>query len=175
MPLSPTAPPTLATDRLRLRPMRADDWPAYAALMASARARYMGGPFASAAAWGMFCADHAQWDFLGCGALMIEERDSGRTVGQIAVNAGPLFPEHELGWCLYDGAEGRGIAAEAAQRMLDWARDTADLPTLVSYIDAENAASRRLAERLGAQQDPAAARPGPDDLVYRHFGAPRGT
>ena len=43
------------------------------------------------------------------------------------------------------------------------------LPSLVSYIDRENAASIRLAERLGARLDPDAARPEGDDcLVYRH-------
>ena len=40
--------PTLTTERLTLRPMRAGDFPAYAALMASPRAVYMGGPYDTA-------------------------------------------------------------------------------------------------------------------------------
>ncbi|WP_010140384.1 GNAT family N-acetyltransferase [Oceanicola sp. S124] len=160
----------LTTDRLTLRPMQARDWEAYAALMASARAEYMGGPFTLAETWGMFCADHAQWSFFGIGALMIEDRATGACLGQVAVNAGPLFPEHELGWMVYPGAEGQGIAAEAAAAMRDWARDVRGLATLVSYIDPGNLRSRRLAEKLGAVPDPLAARPDPDDLVYRHFG-----
>ncbi|WP_127142530.1 GNAT family N-acetyltransferase [Pelagibacterium montanilacus] len=163
-------PPTLETDRLLLRPMRAEDWPAYGALMASDRARHMGGPFSRSAAWGMFCADHAQWDLFGSGALMIEDRAGAEVLGQVAVNAGPLFPEHELGWFVYAAAEGRGIAFEAASAMLGWARDTARSATLVSYIDPDNLRSCRLAERLGGRLDPHAVRPDPGDLVYRHFG-----
>lgn len=71
---------------------------------------------------------------------------------------------------LYPGAEGHGFAFEAAHALCQWARD-AGLPALVSYVDAGNTRSRRLAERLGAVLDPEAARPDPTDLVYRHFGA----
>ncbi|MCP4820480.1 MAG: GNAT family N-acetyltransferase, partial [Shimia sp.] len=38
-----------------------------------------------------------------------------------------------------------------------------------SYIDPPNAPSIRLAEKLGAVRDDTAARPDPNDLVYRHM------
>ncbi|HEV2574243.1 MAG TPA: GNAT family N-acetyltransferase [Beijerinckiaceae bacterium] len=161
--------PTLTTSRLILRPLRAQDWPAYRDFLASERARYMGGPFALRMAWGMFCSDHALWDFHGCGALMIDERDSGLCVGQVGINAGPLFPEWELGWLLYSGAEGKGYAFEAASALRDWAREDRRLSTLVSYVDPQNERSRRLAERLGATLDDEAPRLDPVDLVYRYF------
>ncbi len=164
-----TGIPVLTTERLVLRPMTADDWPEYWSLMGSDRARHMGGPHAEPVAWGMFCADHAMWDLFGCGALMIEHREDSRTLGQVAVNSGPLFPEHELGWFLYPHAEGAGYAFEAASEMRRWARDVAGCETLVSYVDADNSRSRRLAERLGAKLDSTAKRPHPDDLVYRHY------
>lgn len=162
--------PELDTPRLHLRAMTAHDWPDYLALMASDHARYMGGPFSTATAWGMFCSDHAQWSLFGCGALMIDDRLSGRCVGQVAVNAGPLFPEFELGWFLYPDAQGQGFAAEAATALRDWARDTGGMATLVSYIDPCNTASIRVAERLGAVRDSHADRPEPDDVVFRHYG-----
>jgi hypothetical protein len=118
---------------------------------------------------GMFCADHAQWSLLGCGALMIEHRDTGECLGQVGINHGPLFPEWELGWLVYPEAEGHGFAFEAATALRAWARETRKLETLVSYIDPANLRSIRLAERLGATLDPQAARPDPGDLVYRHF------
>ncbi|PJE25859.1 Protein N-acetyltransferase, RimJ/RimL family [Pseudooceanicola antarcticus] len=161
--------PTLGTERLVLRPMRAGDWPAYGAFMASERARYMGGPFDTEGAWGIFCSDHAQWSLFGVGSLMIEERATGAVLGSVGINSGPLFPEWELGWMVYPGAEGLGIAFEAAAALRDWARDRRGLETLVSYVDAENTRSRRLADRLGAVLDPAAPRNDPADLVYRHF------
>lgn len=150
--------------------MTFDDWGRYFALMASDRAQYMGGPFAKNVAWGMFCADHAQWDHFGAGALMMDERKSGLCVGQIGINSGPLFPEQELGWLVFQEGEGRGYAFEAASALRDWARNVRRLRTLVSYVDPENKRSRRLAERLGATLDQEAARPDSTDLVFRHFG-----
>ena len=164
-----TAVPTIVTERLLLRPMTADDWEPYSALMLSERARYMGGPFSVKVAWGMFCADHAQWDLFGAGALMLEDRDTRACLGQVGINSGPLFPEKEIGWLVFPEAEGRGYAFEAASALRDWARTVRRLNTLVSYVDPQNDRSRRLAERLGATLDGTAPRPDPADLVYRHF------
>lgn len=163
--------PTLTTVRLTLRPMRAEDWDAYCRLMSSDRAIYMGGPFSQSVAWGMFCADHAQWSLFGCGALMIENTADGVCLGQVGINYGPLFPEWELGWLLYPEAEGKGFAYEAAAALRTWGKDVRRLETLVSYVDPGNARSARLAERLGATLDTNARRPDPSDLVYRHFGS----
>lgn len=113
--------PTLVTDRLTLRPPVMGDWPDYAELMLSSRAVYMGGPFTTPYAWGMFCHDIAQWSLMGHGALMMEERAGGRCLGQVGINHGPLFPEHELGWFVYQHAEGKGFAFEAAKVLRDWA------------------------------------------------------
>jgi RimJ/RimL family protein N-acetyltransferase len=162
--------PTLTTARLLLRALTFDDWGPYWRLMRSERARYMGGPFTEKQAWGMFCADHAQWDLFGCGALMMDDRRDGACLGQVGINSGPLYPEQELGWFVFAEAEGRGYAFEAASALRDWARDEKRLRTLVSYIDPENDRSRVLAERLGAVPDDHAARPDPTDLVFRHFG-----
>lgn len=73
------------------------------------RARYMGGPFAINVVWGMFCADHAQWDHFGAGALMMDERTSGICLGQIGINSGPLFPEQEIGWLVSQRANGGDV------------------------------------------------------------------
>ncbi|MGB0505622.1 MAG: GNAT family N-acetyltransferase [Pikeienuella sp.] len=161
--------PTLETERLRLRPQRMEDWPQYLALMSSDRAMYMGGPFNLSTAWGLFCHDLAQWSLFGHGALMIEDKAAGETLGQVGINAGPLFPETELGWLVYPEAEGKGIAFEAAQTLRNWAFADLGAKTLVSYIDPPNIRSRKLAERLGAVIDPSAKRQDPDDIVYRHL------
>jgi RimJ/RimL family protein N-acetyltransferase len=118
----------------------------------------------------MFCQDIAQWTLFGHGALMFESRGTGVCLGQVGINHGPLYPETELGWYVYEEAEGKGYAFEAARALRDWARDIRRLPALVSYMDTDNRRSARLAERLGATLDPDAPRPDPDDLVYRHFG-----
>ena len=165
-----TTIPTITTSRLSLRPIAIEDWDAYNDFMASRRSHFMGGPFSTNAAWGMFCSDHVQWAFYDCGALMIEDRQDGTCLGQIGINFGPLFPEWELGWLLYPGAEGFGYAFEAAGALRDWAQHERQLETLVSYIDPQNTRSRKLAERLGATLDDEAPRTDKTDLVYRHFG-----
>jgi RimJ/RimL family protein N-acetyltransferase len=163
-----TPAPTLVTPRLRLRPMEAADFPAYAAFFASPRTVHMGGPYGRDVAWGVFCHDVAGWTLYDYGALMIEVR--GRTAGQVGISHGPRFPESELGWFLYDGFEGQGIATEAALALRDWAF-ARGLPTLVSYIGPDNRASVAVAERLGARLDPDAVGQDADDLVYRHARA----
>ncbi|MFM2354844.1 MAG: hypothetical protein RLZZ528_580, partial [Pseudomonadota bacterium] len=62
-----------------------------------------------------------------------------------------------------------GFATEAAACLRDWAFVNTDLPSLVSYMDQANTASARVAERLGATPDHAAARQDDGDLVYRHI------
>ena len=165
--------PTLATPRLMLRPPVHADFAAYAALMASPRAVHMGGPFDTFAAWGLFCHDIALWHLFGHGALMIDLIETGDCVGQVGINHGPLFPEKELGWLLYEGHEGHGYALEAARALRDWAFTEGGLATLVSYIDPANVRSIAVVERLGGVPDPGAARQDPGDLVFRHNRTPR--
>lgn len=160
--------PTIETARLLLRPMGISDWPAYVAFMSSERSVHMGGPYIEHSAWGVFCHDTAQWQLFGHGALMLEEKATGSCLGQVGINHGPLFPERELGWFVYEQAEGRGFAHEAAHALRAWAFDERGMETLVSYIDPGNARSRRLAERLGGVPDTAAVAKDPDDLVYRY-------
>ncbi|MGY6248631.1 GNAT family N-acetyltransferase [Bosea thiooxidans] len=160
--------PTLQTQRLTLRPMLETDFPAYAAFLASPRSAGMGGPFSTQQAWGMFCHDIACWPLFGHGALMIALRANSACIGQVGINDGPLFPEKELGWLLYDGYERHGYATEAARALCEWAIRTLKLKSLVSYVARGNAASAAVAERLGAARDAHAERPNPDDLVFRH-------
>ena len=159
----------IETDRLLLREPLLEDWPYFAELMTSARARYIGGPFSLGSAWGVFCHGIALWQLFGVGNLSIELRKTKQYLGQIEINQGPRFPEPELGWQLNAEAEGKGYAFEAAIAMRDWAFHKRRLKTLVSYIDPNNSRSIHLAERLGAKIDECACKQDPDDLIYRHF------
>ncbi len=160
-------PPVLTTERLVLRPLRMEDHAAYRGFVTSARARFMGGPFGSAIAWNWLTNDVAQWQLEGFGGLAVT-RD-GTMVGQVSVTRGLDFPEPELGWFLLEGHEGRGYATEAAASLRDFVLDKRLVTSLVSYIDARNVASARLATRLGARRDPDAAMPaGTVTEVWRH-------
>jgi RimJ/RimL family protein N-acetyltransferase len=163
--------PTLTTARLVLRPATMADFPAYRDFVTSDRTRFMGGPHDAATAWDWFCNDTAQWALLDMGALIVTHQ--GRAVGQVALCHGPNFPEPDLGWFLYDGAdEGKGFAFEAAAALRDWALGVRGLPSVVAYVDARNDASVRLARRLGGVLDKGAATPeGMVTQVYRIGGS----
>ena len=160
--------PTLVTERLTLRAPVEADFAAFAPMMASPRSAYMGGPYDQSRAWGVFCHDVACWHLFGHGALMIDLAATGECIGQVGINHGPLFPEKELGWWLYEKHEGNGYATEAALALRTWAFDELRVATLVSYIDPKNALSVGVALRLGGFADEAAPRQDADDLVYRY-------
>lgn len=166
----PRTAPTLTTERLTLRPIVLDDFGDYAKLMASTRATYMGGPFDLSAAWGLFCHEVALWHLAGHGGLAIALRSTGKCIGQVGINHGPLFPERELGWQLYEDYEGHGYITEAAKALLAWAFDELKLATLVSYVDPGNVRSAAVAKRLGGVLDHVAPRQDESDLVFRYVG-----
>jgi len=162
--------PTIATPRLILRAARLADFDGFAAFLATEHARYMDGPVSRDTAWSWFTNDIASWALMGHGGLMIEQ--AGEVIGQVAICQPPRFPAVELGWLVYPEHMGRGFAFEAALAFRDWAWAHTRLTTLVSYVHPGNAASRALAQKLGAGVDETAPRPdgeGPEDcLVYRH-------
>lgn len=62
-------------------------------------------------------------------------------------------PEIEIGWRLHPDHWGQGIATEAASVILDHGFSSLALPCIVADIDADNRASRKLAEKLGMTAD----------------------
>lgn len=77
---------------------------------------YMGGPFDITASWGMFCADHAQWDLFRSGALMIEDQQTGQCLGQVGINAGPLLTEYELGRLVFSKTKNKASPFKLPQQ-----------------------------------------------------------
>ena len=166
------AVPQIATARLVLRAPRLADYPAYEAVFTSDRARFMGGPFTVDAAFADFCQGCAGWLLRGAGMWTICLRGSDVALGWVYLWQEWEDPEPEIGWVLTKAAEGRGYAAEAAQAVLPHAVALYGAGGFVSYIDADNDRSARLAERLGARRDPAAeaARGEAGLLIFRHSG-----
>jgi RimJ/RimL family protein N-acetyltransferase len=163
-------PPTLRTDRLVLRAPSLADFEPYAAFFASPRSGYEGGPKVRGEAWKEFASATGQWSLKGYGAWSVEERATGGYVGEVGILHPAHYPEPEIGWTVMEAFEGRGLAHEAALAAREWAWEQLGLASLVSYIDARNARSIRLAERLGARLDPDAALPELDDcVVYRQW------
>lgn len=160
--------PTLTTERLTLRPIAPGDFEPFGSFLASPRSKMMGGPYGVREGWGIFCHEVALWQLYGLGGLAVDLRTTGDCIGIVEINGGPLFPEHELGWQVYQAYEGNGYITEAAGALRDWVFAERKLSTLVSYIDPNNSRSIAVAQRLGGVLDHAAPKQDPDDLVFRY-------
>ncbi|MGQ9364998.1 GNAT family N-acetyltransferase [Azospirillum sp. ST 5-10] len=144
--------PDLATGRLRLRPRAPADLEACLDMDADPEVmRHAGGAWTDAAAY----RDHLRqrlalaWP-AGLGYWSAFTKTDGRFVGWIALI--PLEEEEgavEIGWRLRRDAWGNGFATEAAAAVIGHAFATLGLHRLVATTHPENAASVRVAERLG--------------------------
>jgi RimJ/RimL family protein N-acetyltransferase len=159
--------PTLHTERLTLRMPRLADFEPRAEFAASNRSIWEGGPLNRHAAWRIFASEVGQWPLMGYGPCSVDDTVTGAYVGEVGIYHPSDYPAPELGWFVTPTAEGRGIAAEAALRVMQWARQTFGWNELVNYIDPGNARSIALALRLGGTLTDA---PGadPTDVVIRH-------
>ena len=159
----------LTTDRLILRPPVETDFPAVEAFMMSDRTEFVGGKAPDQfAAWRAFMGSVGHWVLRGFGFFTVLDRTDDRPLGRVGIVHHVMWPEPELGWHMFDGAEGRGYAFEAALAVRDWARRARGLGPLISQIHPDNHRSRRLAERLGAVIESRTTLLGHDCLVYRH-------
>ena len=168
------AVPAIATERLVLRAPKLADWPDYQAVFTSDRAVHLDGPFSEDEAWADFCEGIAGWMLRGAGMWTIAAKGADRPLGWLYLWQEKGDPEPEMGWVLTKEAEGKGYAFEAAKAALPHALRLYGKGGFVSYIDAGNVASARLAEKLGAARDALAeaAYGEPDLHIYRHTGEP---
>lgn len=161
--------PTLETARLRLRAPEMRDFEAFSAFRTSERSRGVGGPYPASAMWGQFLALAGHWAQRGFGRWIVEERDSGEAVGLVGPFFPDTWPEPEIAWSLFNGAEGKGYAQEAAAASLAYAKTELGWTRAVSLIMASNTRSVALAERLGAVLEGDYAHPELGALqVWRH-------
>lgn len=143
--------PRLETTRLLLRPPIDQDIDGWASLDADARAvEFIGGLRTRNQAWMDMATAAGMWGLRGCSLFSVIEKDTGRWVGRV----GPWLPEGaigtEVGWAISPTAWGKGYATEAAHAAIAWAFDHLGWADVIHCIDAPNAASIAVAERLGS-------------------------
>ena len=160
--------PVIETERLRLRGPRLVDFAPMEAYWATDRSVYEDGPKDRNRAWEDFATSFGLWLIRGYGPWSIEMKASGAFLGAVGVFHPAWCVEPDLGWSLVAEAEGKGIAYEAALAARAWAYANTDVARLVSNIDRGNARSIRLAQRLGAVEDPAAPDTDAQTVIYRH-------
>ncbi len=153
--MTPTEP--IGTERLTLHAHRVEDYEDMCALWSDpVVTRYLGGkPFSREDVWVRLLRYAGTWSRLGYGFWAIRSRASGDFIGEVGFHnlhreIVPSFGDRpELGFALVPGAQGQGLATEAALAALDWGDRTWRGGETVCMIAPENLASRRLAYRLG--------------------------
>lgn len=93
---------------------------------------------------------------LGFGPFAVVEKSGREVVGYCGLFHFPSVAgraEIELGYRLARLFWGRGYATEAALAVRDYAFDVLCLPRLVALIDPQNAASARVAEKVGMRYE----------------------
>lgn len=144
--------PTLTTERLILRPPRAEDFEPMAAFVADEDSmRYMGGVQPRAVAWRAFMTIVGAWYMQGFAMFMAIERSSGLWVGRLGPWQPEGWPGTEIGWSVAPQFRGCGYATEGANASMDWAFERLGWTDVIHSIHPDNRASEGVAKRLGSQ------------------------
>jgi RimJ/RimL family protein N-acetyltransferase len=148
---------TIETERLVLRPHRAEDFDDLAAMWADPEVtRFIGGrPSTTEESWARLLRYGGLWTLLGFGYWAVRDRATGRFFGEVGFadfRRGIGFDGvPEAGWILAPRAQGKGFAGEAVRAALAWA-DRRGWARSVCIIDPGNAPSVRLAEGSGYRE-----------------------
>lgn len=149
--------PQLLTDRLCLRAHRAEDIDAATAVWQHPEvyAFITGAPLSLQDVWMRLLRYGGLWDMLGYGYWAVEERSSGRYIGQLGfadfkrglTGFDAQYPEG--GWVLHPDAAGQGYATEGMQAACRWLEEHTEWAKSFCVISKDNARSIRVAEKLG--------------------------
>ncbi|MBP8081271.1 MAG: GNAT family N-acetyltransferase [Arenimonas sp.] len=144
--------PRLETERLILRVPEAGDFERFAEMLADEpAARHIGGVTPRAAAWRRFLQMPGAWLVQGYAMFSVIDKQTGRWLGQTGPWKPEGWPGTEVGWTFHPDAWGRGYAQEAGQAAIDFAFQELGWHEVIHSIGPENAASIRLARRLGSE------------------------
>lgn len=147
----------IETERLILRVIRLEDFDDYHAMSSDPETFRFSerGPMTTEETWSRVLRHVGHWAMLGYGMFAVEEKASGRFMGEVGLgefrrNLGPEFDQApEASWTVAGWAQGRGFACEAARAALAWMEETFAVQRTVCLIHSGNEPSLRVAQRLG--------------------------
>ena len=149
----------IETERLLLREWQKSDREPFARLNADPRVMEFMPARLSPAESGLL-ADRIENHFRerGFGLYALELRYERTFIGYVGLSV-PAFQAHftpcvEIGWRLSARHWGRGLATEAARRIVRFAFESLMLDALVSFTVPANIRSRRVMEKIGMTHDP---------------------
>lgn len=151
--------PRIETPRLVLRGHAAADFPASAAMWSHPDVvrHILGRPSTAQESWFRVLRHAGQWVISGFGYWLVARRDTGEFVGEVGfgqfLRELPLpdgaAEQPEAGWVMAPAAFGQGFATEAMAAALDWMDTSRQDPSTRCMIAVENAASIKVAHKLG--------------------------
>jgi RimJ/RimL family protein N-acetyltransferase len=170
--------PILETPRLLLRGHRREDFAESAAMWGDPEvARHISGRASTAEeSWARLLRYPGLWAYLGFGYWVVEEKASGRFVGEVGLadfkrEIEPSLGESaEMGWVLAPWSHGKGYASEAVAAALDWAERNIPVLPIVCIVAPENKASVRVAEKAGFKLYAEGSYKGGPTLFFRREG-----
>lgn len=166
--------PILETERLRLRGHALPDLEALAAIWADPGVtRFIGGkPSTREESWARLLRYSGHWALLGYGFWALEEKATGRFVGEggfadFKREIEPAIDAPEQGWALASWAHGRGYASEAVAAMIVWGQSHFSRRDFMCIIAPDNTPSIRVAEKAGYREIARTSYKNAPTLVFR--------
>lgn len=152
--------PTFETGRLRLRGHRAGDLDACCAMWADPAVvvHTTGKVQTREEVWARILRYIGHWMLMGYGLWAVEEKASGRFIGEAGFAdfkrelEPPLGDTPEIGWILASGFHGKGYGTEAVRAIVAWGDQHFGQVRTACLIHPENAASIRLAHKCGYRE-----------------------
>jgi RimJ/RimL family protein N-acetyltransferase len=160
---------TIGTERLKLRPFVEADLDAYAQMCADPETmRYIGvgATLSRSDAWRSMAMFLGHWQLRGYGMWAVEDKRTGTFLGRIGLHNPEGWPELEVGWLLDRAHWGRGLATEGGRAAMTFAFDRLNLERISSVIHPQNAASIRVAEKLGMRRERTTQINGVDVVIF---------
>ena len=153
---------TLETERLILRPPRAEDFGPMCDMMTDAEtARFIGGVMEPAVVWRSLFALSGAWTIRGFSMFSVIEKSTGRWIGRLGPWQPEGWPGTEIAYGLSREAHGKGYAAGGVSAAIDYAAVILGWDEIIHCIDPLNTASIRVATKLGARKLREAQAPAP--------------
>jgi RimJ/RimL family protein N-acetyltransferase len=125
-------------------------------------------PFDTGAIDELLLSDRAHWDDHGFGPWVLETREGGEFAGRGGLSWASIeeVAEVELPWSVEARFHGEGYATEAATAAIESAREIG-FERVVALVLPSNAASQRVAEKVGFSRDGECEHAGMPHLLYR--------
>ncbi len=156
-----TEAPILATDRLRLRAPRLDDFERLTVMWSHpvVVTHFGGKPFSREDSWNRLLRYVGHWQLMGYGMWTVVRAGEDEHIGDVGFLHGertgvPDFGCPEAGWSFHPEAQGQGYASDAVACVLAWAdaraaEGDARFARTAAMISPANAASIVVARRCG--------------------------